>query len=308
MDTLALFVARLPTRPYCSDNKTASLIRTKTHALRRTYIQHNSPVALNWLVFDVDIGSGGGPPALRWEAAGLPAPAWVAGREDGGAHIAYGLRTPVALAEASRIDPLRYAAAIEGAYRDALGADEGYAGLLTKNPTHPAWRVWLPAAAANGGIYDLGELAEFVDLTKKRKRRREATGIGRNVELFDRLRLWAYRAVRSYWAPAGYARWHTAVLERAESYNDFSPPLPTSEVKATAKSVSNWTWKHITPGGFREAQAARGRRSGTARRAASEDKRSSARLMAAQGLSTRAIAAELRVNQSTVARWLRDAG
>ncbi len=42
-----------------------------------------------------------------------------------------------------------------------------------------------------------------------------------------------------------------------------------------------------------------------ARRAKNEDRRASARLMAAQGVSTRAIAAELCVDQSTVVRWLK---
>ena len=58
---------------------------------------------------------------------------------------------------------------------------------------------------------------------------------------------------------------------------------------------------------FSALQAHRGRMSGLSRAAKAEDKRASARLMAAQGYSSRAIAASLGVNQSTVVRWLGDA-
>lgn len=44
--------------------------------------------------------------------------------------------------------------------------------------------------------------------------------------------------------------------------------------------------------------------SGAARFAASEDKRTSARLMAAEGRGVREIAKELGVGKSTVARWV----
>jgi len=94
-----------------------------------------------------------------------------------------------------------------------------------------------------------------------------------------------------------------------ERNSEFQYPLDPREVWWIAKSVAKWTWRRFdieaSDKRFRELQAERGRRSGKARAAASEDKRASARLMAAQGMSTRAIAAELDVDQSTVVRWLR---
>jgi DNA invertase Pin-like site-specific DNA recombinase len=80
--------------------------------------------------------------------------------------------------------------------------------------------------------------------------------------------------------------------------------LDHREVWHIGRSVGKWTWKHITAQGFSAWQAKAAGRSAKVRRDASEDKRASARLMAAAGRTQREIAAELDVNQSTVARWL----
>ncbi|WP_233426587.1 helix-turn-helix domain-containing protein, partial [Photobacterium carnosum] len=44
----------------------------------------------------------------------------------------------------------------------------------------------------------------------------------------------------------------------------FTVPLPVSEVKAIAKSIANWTYRHFTPEKFRESQAIKGRKGGLA--------------------------------------------
>jgi hypothetical protein len=62
--------------------------------------------------------------------------------------------------------------------------------------------------------------------------------------MFDIVRFWAYQAVRQY-LNSGFDNWHTAVLEQAMSANGaFLEPLPYSEVKATAKSISRWVWRN----------------------------------------------------------------
>lgn len=299
---LDLFVERLPRKPYCSDDKTARLIRSKGHALRQPYIQHNPPPLLCWLVFDVDRPGSG----MAWDDAGLPPPAWVASDpETMKSHISYGIAAPVARTDAARMGPVRLAAAVERAYGVALGADTGYAGLITKNPLHASWRVW--TAPEGLGLYDLAELAEYVDVNAhapKRGRRNVESPLGRNVALFDSLRTWAYRAVRGHWRPGGAEAWAAAVLAQAERMNDFPQPLgplPYSEVKATAKSVARWVWQRFTPAGFRESQAAKGAMKG-------REKRAQGLEMIAAGASTGEIVKALEVTRATVANWRRSLG
>jgi hypothetical protein len=97
-----------------------------------------------------------------------------------------------------------------------------------------------------------------------------------------------------------------------ERNGDFDNPLDSREVWHVVKSVSKWTWRNMTLEGWHqfvakthtsEIQAARGRKSGASRLAASEDKRASARLMRAQGQSIRSIAEALGVSVGSVHAW-----
>ena len=87
------------------------------------------------------------------------------------------------------------------------------------------------------------------------------------------------------------------------------------------RSVEKWVWTRFDRAAsdkrFSERQAARGQRnsveaqaekgraSGKARAAASENKRASAVLMRSRGMTQAAIAAELGVHVNTVANWLK---
>ena len=222
----AAFVERLPSRPYCTNDKSAGLlIRPQATALAYRHIQHNPPPHVSCLVFDVDKK----PHELRrrdgyheWRERGLPAPHWISiNPENGNYHLGYLLAAPVARTNAARLKPLRYLAAIEHVLAHRLGADVGYVGLITKNPVHSDWwTVW-------HGIepYSLDYLAEFcpdADLAAyNRRSRKEASGLGRNVTLFDNVREWAYSAVREYWRPNGYDAWAEAVRATCDSANAF---------------------------------------------------------------------------------------
>lgn len=321
-EQLELFDAnRWPRRPYCSDDLEAGVrIRSLQHALKKSYIQANPPHLRVWSIFDIDRPGG----AIAWEEAGLPPPSWATkNRENAHAHLVWGLSAPVLVdGLGARDAPLRYLCAVESLMREKLQADAGYSGLITKNPSHPLWETLRGPRLA----YDLSELAEYLPgLEKHRpKRRVEEVGLGRNVTLFDALRKWAYKGIRQYWGGGlqGWNAWLSATNTRALVLNaDFKNPLLGNEVWHIAKSVSKWTWRNFSAAGFSEwqaaqgkkggkrnsaeAQAAKGRASGQARLSASEDKRSSARLMAASGMSLRDIAAELQVGKSTVGDWLR---
>ena len=194
--------------------------------------------------------------------------------------------------------------AIESMMRERLQADPGYSGLITKNPAHPLWRTLRGPRLA----YDLCELAEYLPgIEKYRPKRRapEEVGLGRNVALFDLTRKWAYKAIRSYWGGGldGWNRWLSVANSRSLVYNgDFKQPLGGREVWHIARSVAKWTWRNTTAEGFSawqakagakggkgnsaEAQAEKGRASGKARTAASENKRASAVLMRSRGILT----------------------
>jgi len=305
MEQLDLFTERLPARPYCTDDFAFGLMIRPKAAARCRYIQPNTPSTLSWLVFDIDHPDG----AIRWEDTFIPPPSIiVVNTANGHAHLFYAIKTPV-FSTPDHPKPLRLAAAIQEAMREKLDGDPGYAGLITKNPLHPDWRVIVWPMA----VYELEDLACRVDLGRPKKRpRQEEIGLGRNCTLFDRLRHWAYRWIATYKDTATAAEWDKAVLAQAAKLNDFNLPLHESEVRAIAKSTAKWCWHRFdiqaSNERFSKLQAHRGRKggvaSGVARLAASEDKRASALLMRAQGQSIRAIAKALGVGRSTVGDWV----
>jgi transposase-like protein len=241
---LQAFQDRLPVKPYCTDNFAEGLkILPLSLALTKKYIQVNPPGMKSFLLFDVDrIGAG-----LAAEDADLPPPSiCVVNPANLHAHILYALIAPVCTTAAALNGPQRYCKAIEWAYRERLGADMGYAGLIVKNPWSAAW--W---TIENGNaVYQLSALADYVELPRKIPKREN--GLGRNCTLFDTLRFWAYKAIRDYWKPGGYGSWEEALRTQASSVNDFSPALPLTEVTQIARSVARWTWRHTTPEGLQE--------------------------------------------------------
>jgi hypothetical protein len=110
--------------------------------------------------------------------------------------------------------------------------------------------------------YELGYLADFVDIKGFPKKQHLDQGLGRNCHVFDTARKWAYSEIRNYW-DSGYTQWQQAVLAHCQSINNgFTESLDHNEIKATAKSISKWTWKNISKSGFSQIQAVRGSKGG----------------------------------------------
>lgn len=294
--SLAEFRERLPKKPYHTDQIGDFLrIHRADIAVRARYIQFNGPTHQHWLVFDIDRPGA----ALDWEDRHVPPPNFtVQNPINGHAHLFYGLSTPVRTAPDGRIAPLKYAAAVQRALRSSLGADMGYSGFLCKNPFNSYWRTaeWEPR------LYELADFEGWLDLSAKPREaaNSDAYGLGRNCTLFESLRQWAYKAIRQGWPE--YERWHVAVLERARAYNDFEAPLPDSEVRATAKSVSKWTHQRLTPSKFAAVQAHRGRKKGEKLR---DDTMPWVKEMASRGVSIAEIARESGVSRQTIYNWIR---
>ena len=234
--------SRWPRKPYCSDDKTASSIRSLRHALKRPYLQANPPHMRIWSIYDVDRAGA----AMAWDDANLPPPAWAAvDRQSTRGHLVWGLSAPVLVASPDmRQRPMRYLCAVEEAFRVKLQADQGYSGLMTKNPGHELWRVLRGPRMT----YDLAELAEWVDLPKFiPKRKPEEVGLGRNVTVFESLRQYAYRHIRHYKGDVrNFVLWQAHLNTKAlERNGDLLTPLAGNEVWHIAKSVSKWTWNRF---------------------------------------------------------------
>jgi Replicase family/Primase C terminal 1 (PriCT-1) len=232
---------RWPHKPYCTDDLESGLrVRSYQHAIKRRYIQANPPHMRVWSLYDIDRPGGG----LAWEDANLPMPSWTTvNKSNGHAHIAYGLVAPVLTASMeARQAPLRYLEAVEACFRAKLGGDDGYTGLITKNPQHPHW--WTLKGKTEG--FELGYLAEFIDLERFKPRQGvkvAEVGLGRNVTLFDFVRLWAYKEVRNH---ENFESWEAAIYTRCLYRNaDFPVPMNFSEVRCISKSVAKWVWKRF---------------------------------------------------------------
>ena len=267
MGCVKLFEDYLPRRPYHTDDLTSGLkINKKEKAKFARLIQPNGPTHRYWMVFDLDRADAG----MHWDHVGAPAPNLIARNPaNGHAHLLYLLQTPIRTAMDGKTAPLRYAAAIEAGLRNRLGADRGYSGLICKNPINAHWMVhqW------QANPYTLDDLADYIDLTPEKAREKpvEDYGLGRNCMLFDELRAWAYKAIRSQDWP-DYNQWLNACFDRATGYNvNFITPLDISEVKHTAKSVAKWTHRNFNRRTFddyvarthtSEIQAIRGRKGG----------------------------------------------
>ncbi len=298
MTQLQLFSSTLPAKPYYTDDLISGLSIAKAEIARKAkYIQHNGPTHLYWLAFDIDRPGA----SIDWDDRGAPAPnLTVKNQANGHAHALYGLATAVRTAPDRREGPLKYAAAVENALCELLGADRGYAGLIVKNPLHKHWYVkeW------KAEPYELGELADYLDLNTKKPKIVTDYGLGRNCTLFEELRKWAYRAIRQGWPD--YRQWLDACLTRAQMINlQFANPLALSEIRATATSVAKWTHKRIDEAGFEhyvasthtpEIQAYRGRLKGKTRRDQGIE-------LLASGKSIDEVMAITGASQATVYRW-----
>ena len=150
--------ARWPKKPYCTDDLAqGGCIRDLRSALKRAYIQANPPHLRVWSIYDIDRPGA----ALAWGDANLPCPSWIAvNTENMHGHLVWGLSAPVLVdSPGLRQGPLRYLCAVEAAYRAKLDADQGYSGLLTKNPTHGRWMELRGPRAG----YTLEELPHHID-------------------------------------------------------------------------------------------------------------------------------------------------
>ena len=278
-----VFPSLIPAKPFCSDHcDHGLLVRSKAQALKRRHIQFNGPASFAWMPHDIDQPGA----YFAHDDANVPEPNVIMiNRDNGHAHSAYLMASPVARHSASRVEPLRFYGAVERGIARRIGADRHYSGLITKNPVHSDWEVeWRREQP-----YTLPELADWLF---KRDMAPDPTiettlGAGRNCTVFDELRTIAYREVLDF-KRSGNIDAFRARLERvALGINmQFPRALKLAEVRAIAKSVSKWTWRHFSAEKFSRRQSFLGAR-GAAKRWAGHVSAEQTEPWEAQGISRR---------------------
>ena len=232
----------LSKKPYCSNDKTASLIRSAAVALLYPAIQLNPPHICAWLIFDIDVPFKGFisdyqfSGTYQWEDVDLPSPNYVAiNQKTGKYHLVYAI-SAVFTTENARVHPLEYLAAIERTYTRLLNADSNYVGLMTHNPLHSEWQT----IVFHNHEYTLAELQNDMKLDAKSKKQVNLSGYSRHIDLFDTLRYAAYERVVN--SDVDYNTLYNELLDLSEQTNatHFNVPLPLSSLRAVIKSVSKY--------------------------------------------------------------------
>ena len=226
-----------------------TLYRMKTVAEVMKYIDPNHPNAINHLVFDIDRDEG----ILAWDDNNCPLPTWACVNPDNGhAHLGYSLASPIHFNPDSSRKAQRYGAVVQKALNLKLKGDPNYHGNLTKNPLNPYW----PTMVFTDIAYELDTLADHLDLDSRDldlRRRAESAGLGRNCNLFDSTRFYAYRLRRDPqgWFDFSWFAWNVECYAKGMNLESFAVPLGDREVHHIAKSIATWTWENMSPEGFK---------------------------------------------------------
>ena len=268
----------------------------------------------NWAYQEIELRTPNSFPALIFDVDTLPQdylsiafgvtvrpPNWIVSNpETGHAHIVYCFARPVLHGDGMRQKPLMWRQRIAEYYRMEYGADRGYAGVLTHNPVHPKWdTTWW-----RDEPWTLPELAEVIP-KGWRIPPKPTTPEGRNVTLFNAALRWFGRP--SNWdASTDLGDVHEWIGTRnVEWFNaPEQPPLDDNEVLWIAKSVCKISRKNLASGqtqqNFSFIQAAKGRRSGKARRKRTVERDAEIVGCVLAGESMRSVAREFGLALSTV--------
>lgn len=269
----------LPQRPLCCDDDyTALRRRSRADALRYKHIEANPSALVNTIVVDIDDADAKA--MALWGHRGM-LPNWIAENPvNGHAHAGWVLTYPVPRTDMARLKPLKLLHAATEGLRRSCDGDMSYAGLLMKNPEHPAWS----SEIVEHDTYDLDNLRTTLEeagdmppASWRRTKRARTVGLGRNCVIFEEARHKAYRYVRTLpdRSPASSEALRLYVQRTCQELNAALPdPLPMREVEDIAKSIHKWIttrsrmWRDgaiANAATFITIQSARGKKSGEAR-------------------------------------------
>lgn len=296
----------MPYKPHYGYKKGEPLhIDRKENVVNRArFLQFNSPIAIKYLVFDIDQKNS----LFTYLDNHLPPPhIIIENLLNGHCHYIYELALPVLTSMKAHLHPIRYFTNIQRQLTHEFDADEGFSHYICKNPfiSDNKQRVLYGQFAA----YTLDDLAKYVDLESvKKPQKLESFGNGgRNCELFNTTRLWAYDQKER---TANLHQFHQVVQNFALEQNSmlFRIPLPHNEVNDIVKSVSNWTWifydgRHPRKE-LSESLSKLGKKGGKAKGRKNRNRRTQARKLLNDGMNKTQIADKLGVSRRTVNYWL----
>lgn len=237
-----------PYLPRCSDDKTARYQRPREYAVRYPYMQINRRGFVSWLIFDLDHAQ-----PFIWEDVNLPPPNLIVqNRDNCKSHLFYAI-PPVCTSKNGREKPIAYMKAVYSAIASRLKADTAFhSGPVAKTPGHRWWRT----SELHSRVYELGELADCVELDPPTRQRKKTVDIAdishsRHKLLFEFVRHYAYAIVNREREQGNFDIFHRLVDAFAYNKNNFgkygfSSNLPQSSIRATVRSITRWTWEHYT--------------------------------------------------------------
>ena len=207
----------------------------------------------------------------------------------------------------------RYLRAVESGFDFKYGCDSDFQREIHRNPLfHGSDVDWLHTER-----HTLKQLASVVDLNVNipqiYKNAYDASE-GRNCTLFDELRLWAYKQIKTLSA-RDFEAFTGQLITRANRLNQFLIPLPDSEIRSIARSISRFCIERIDDHStFSATQARRGAVGGkvskgggrpTKSKLSKEELYKEVLRMKKEGDSNRTIGENLSISASTVSKYLK---
>lgn len=258
------YISHLPYYAACTDDFRHGLIHTyRKYALNYKSIEHNAQNSKAWIVLDMD------EPYYYEDAVGLPLPnmvvynktnikkdfdtspgtvgllrRWRAEEivyaEPMRSHLFFALKTPVHIGENARPKPIEYLRNVEYGLTKAFGADLRYTKYTSKNPFHNAFKTQY----LHDYLWELSDFEEWIDIPnfipydKVKKAEGGDASLGRNCELFEAARHWAYRQ-----NIVNECSFREKLLEFCYAYDKkyfYSYPLPDEEIETIADSITRF--------------------------------------------------------------------
>lgn len=227
----------------------------KEYALYNPYIQLNNPCFVSWIIVDVDcpIESQKMSSPYYFVDNDLPVPNMKISNPDSkNCQLLWAVDDVAVHAKANRA-PINYLrATIRTLTISIKGSDRAFNHDLSQNPISDKWDL----TEFHEDVYSLGEIyeglpeeskkiANALNFSKSKEQKLRVFESGeRNTSVFNALRQYCSKYIKSALKQSDYSSWSAFVLARAHEINDeyCSPRLTTNEVSGIAKSVSNGTW------------------------------------------------------------------